>query len=223
MTFLAGSEAELWVGTLNDGLLYWHGGQTERIGEAQGMPDRRVDQIALGEGRVFAGTPMGVAEVRDGKIVRELAKGRYAHALLADGDSLLVGQVDAGVMQVSLAGNGDDGRTRRPIVARVAVSNEDPRGAKEGGSARATVEQFLAIGDSRYALASDGLLTREADGQWQWVLGRKTLGMSGSQLTDGDVSALMVGADGRLWVGYFDRGLDVIAAAGGEVLSLIHI
>ena len=27
----------------------------------------------------------------------------------------------------------------------------------------------------------------------------------------------MVGSDGRLWVGYFDRGLDVLAAAGGVV------
>jgi len=219
VTALAGSEAELWVGTVNDGLLYWHGGQTEHIGEAQGLPDRRVDQIALGVGRAYVGTPMGVAEVRDGKILRELAKGRYAHALLAEGDSLLVGQVDAGVMRVSLSGNGDDGRARRPIVARVAISAEDPHASRaiDGNFGRATVEQFLAVGDSRYALASDGLLALEADGQWQWVLGRRALGNSGSQLTDGDVSALMVGSDGRLWVGYFDRGLDVLAAAGGVV------
>jgi ligand-binding sensor domain-containing protein len=52
----------------------------------------------------------------------------------------------------------------------------------------------------------------ETDGQW-----RRALGNSGSQLTDRDVSALMVGSDGRLWVGYFDRGLDVLAAAGGAV------
>ena len=219
VTSLAGSEAELWVGTLNDGLLYWHGGQTEHIGEGQGLPDRRVDQIALGGGRVYVGTPMGVAEMRDGKILRELAKGRYAHALLAEGDSLLVGQVNAGVMRVSLSGNGDDGRARRPIVARVAVSVEDPHASRgiDGNSGWATVEQFLAVGDSRYALASDGLLVLEADGQWQWILGRRALGNSGSQLTDRDVSALMVGSDGRLWVGYFDRGLDVLAAAGGAV------
>jgi ligand-binding sensor domain-containing protein len=219
VTSLAGSEAELWVGTLNDGLLYWHGGQTERIGEGQGLPDRRVDQIALDDGRVYVGTPMGVAEMRDGKILRQLAKGRYAHALLAEGDSLLVGQVDAGVMRVSLSGNGDDGRARRPIVARVAVSVEDPHAGRaiDGNSGRATVEQFLAVGDSRYALASDGLLTLETDGQWQWVLGRRALRNSGSQLTDSNISALMVGSDGRLWVGYFDRGLDILNAAGGAV------
>jgi ligand-binding sensor domain-containing protein len=214
VTSLAGSEAELWVGTLNDGLLYWHGGQTDHIGEAQGLPDRRVDQIALGGGRVYVGTPMGVAEVRDGKILRELAKGRYAHALLAEGDSLLVGQVDAGVMRVSLTGNGDDGRARRPIVARVAVSvgDLDAHRTTDRGLGQATVEQFLSVGDSRYALASDGLLTLEPDGQW-----RRMLGKGGSQLTDRDVSALMVASDGRLWVGYFDRGLDILTASGGEV------
>jgi hypothetical protein len=214
VTSLAGSEAELWVGTLNDGLLYWHGGQTERMGEAQGLPDRRVDQIALGEGRAYVGTPMGVAEVRDGKILRELAKGSYAHALVADRDSLLIGQVDAGVMRVSLSGNRDDGRARRPIVAPVAASVKDlHRGrASEGDSVPATVEQFLSIGDHRYALTSDSLLALESDGQW-----RKALSTSGSQLTDRDVSALMIGSDGRLWVGYFDRGLDILTAAGGAV------
>ena len=230
VTSLAGSEAELWVGTLNDGLLYWHGGQTDRIGEAQGLPDRRVDQIALGEGRVYAGTPMGVVEVRDGKILRELAKGRYAHALLVDGDSLLVGQVDADVMRVALSGQGDDGRARRPIVARVAASIADPDarrateggtgygGTGNGGSGRPTVEQFLSVGDSRYALAADGLLILGSDGQW-----RRVLSNSGSQLTDRNVSALMVGSDGRLWVGYFDRGLDVLAGGAVSHIENEHV
>ena len=105
VTALAGTEAELWVGTLNDGLLYWHGGQTERISEDQGLPDRRVEQIVLGEAgkpaaRAYIGTPVGVAEMRDGKIVRILAKGRYAHALSTDGNTLLVGKVETGITRV---------------------------------------------------------------------------------------------------------------------------
>jgi ligand-binding sensor domain-containing protein len=31
VTALAGSEAELWVGTLNDRLLWWHGGRRRRF------------------------------------------------------------------------------------------------------------------------------------------------------------------------------------------------
>ena len=106
------------MGTLNDGVLWWHGGQTDRIGEEQGLPDRRVEQIALTGGRAYIGTPMGVAEVREGKVARVLAKGRYAHALLADGDALLVGQIEAGVMRVSLNGPENDVQARRPIAAR---------------------------------------------------------------------------------------------------------
>jgi ligand-binding sensor domain-containing protein len=219
VTGLAGTEAELWVGTLNDGLLYWHGGQTERIGEDQGLPDRRVEQIALTDGLVYVGTPMGVAEVRAGKIARVVAKGRYAHALLPDGDSLLVGQVDAGVMRVSLSGQGNDYRARLPIVAQSGAREltGHPSGAKTPQNrpapftAKSSIEQFLAVGNNRYALASDGLLRLEADGEWRRILD----GGGGSQLTDRDISALLVASDGRIWVGYFDRGLDILTAAGG--------
>jgi len=243
VTALAGSEAELWVGTLNDGLLWWHGGQTDRIGEEQGLPDRRVEQIALANGKAYVGTPMGVAEVREGKVTRVLAKGRYAHALLADGDVLLVGQMEAGVMRVSISGTESDVQTRRPIAVRgggdsVVVSHPfrkvygmdgahefvDSQVPNSGPGAPAnpvttnksatgvTVEQFLAVGDARYALATDGLLRREPDGAW-----RKILGGGDAQLTDRDISALLVATDGRLWVGYFDRGLDILSATGGKV------
>ena len=51
---------------------------------------------------------MGVAEVRDGKVARVLAKGSFAHAVLTDGDSLLVGQMEAGVLRLSLSGQQND-------------------------------------------------------------------------------------------------------------------
>jgi ligand-binding sensor domain-containing protein len=230
VTALAGSEAELWVGTLNDGLLCWHGGQTDRIGEEQGLPDRRVEQIALAGGRAYIGTPVGVAEVREGKVARVLAKGRYAHALMADGDSLLVGQMEAGVLRVPLSGPENDVQARRPIAARGGgnVLDSHPSRKERGmdgapgdysthpatnrGAAGVAVEQFLAVGDDRYALATDGLLRREPDGAW-----RKILGGGSAQLTDRDISALLVASDGRLWVGYFDRGLDILSATGNKV------
>jgi ligand-binding sensor domain-containing protein len=147
---------------------------------------------------------MGVAEVRGGKIARVLAKGSYARALSVDGNSLLVGQVEAGVMRISLAGT--ESSARRPIVARIADVTKTPHETQQ------TVEQFLTVGEARYALAANGLLRRESDGAWRKVLGGET-----AQLTDRDVSSLLVASDGRLWVGYFDRGLDILPAAGGAV------
>ena len=215
VTALAGSEAELWVGTLNDGLLHWHGGQTDRLGEEQGLPDRRVEAIALAPGRAYVGTSVGVAEIREGKVARVLAKGRYAHALLVDGDSLLVGQVEAGVLRVSLAGSENDTQSRRPIVARAKGGRGELEAPPAGATGR-TVEQFLAAGESRYALSSDGLQRLEANGEWSTVVGLD----AGSALTDRDVSALLVASDGRLWVGYFDRGLDILPATGGRATHI---
>ena len=210
ITALAGTEAELWVGTLNDGLLRWHGGQTEHIGEEQGLPDRRVEQIALADASTFVGTPMGVAEVRAGKIARVLAKGSYAYSLFVDGNSLLVGQVGGGVMRVSLAQS--ETSVRKPILARISeVANAETRNTQ----GPASVEQFLSVGETRYALAADGLLQRESDGSW-----RKVIGADPAQLTDRDVSSLLVASDGRLWVGYFDRGLDILPTIGGAITHI---
>jgi hypothetical protein len=64
VTALAGTDAELWIGTLDNGLLYWHGGETERIGEEQGLPDRRVEQIALMSAPPLALPKYGTARSR---------------------------------------------------------------------------------------------------------------------------------------------------------------
>lgn len=229
VTALAGSEAELWVGTLNHGLLWWRGGQTERLGEAEGLPDRRVEQIALADGAAYVGTPMGVAEVRAGKVARVLAEGRYTHALMVDEDGLLVGQEEDGVLRVPLVATGNGVNARRPIEARESLWGKDSHPLRKerekdeapvqaAGDAASltslpvTVEQFLAVGERRYALASDGLLKREPDGEW-----RRVLSGGGALLTDRHISALMVASDGRLWVGYFDRGLDIVSPTGGSV------
>jgi len=211
VTSLAGSEAELWVGTLNQGLLWWHGGQTDHIDEEQGLPDRRVEQISLSDGRAYVGTPVGVAEVRDGKVVRVLAKGTYAHSLLAEGDSLLVGKMEGGVARVSLSAPESGMAARRPIAARVEAIRAHSA-STHSLPTDAAVEQLLAVGDSHYALATDALLRLEPDGAW-----RRVLGDGGAQLTDRDISAILVDADGRLWVGYFDRGLDIVPATPGPV------
>jgi ligand-binding sensor domain-containing protein len=230
VTALAGSEAELWVGTLNDGLLHFHGGQTERIGEEQGLPDRRVEQIALSADRAYAATPLGVAEVRAGKVERVLAKGRYAQALLVDNNVLLVGQMEEGVLRVPL--NGAENAQSRRAIAAVGLDDSHPfrkgrgmdgapsdnsHGRKSGPDAQAllpTIQQFLAVGESRYALAADGLLERQPGGEW-----RRVLSGGQAQLTDRNISALLAASDGRLWVGYFDRGLDILSSNG----SLMHV
>ena len=205
ITALEGTEAELWIGTLDRGVLHWRGGQTEPIGVAQGLPDARVESIALIGDDVYVGTPVGVAEIRAGKVARTLAAGRFAHALLVSPCVLLVGEFEGGILRVRLDQPGSRLGTRRAIGI-----HDDLDDRKGPAPAVSPVEQLLAVGGTNYAVTATGLLRQEPDGGWSKVL-------SGGEalLTDRDISALMVASDGRLWVGYFDRGLDILPATGG--------
>jgi ligand-binding sensor domain-containing protein len=207
VTALAGTEAELWVGTLDRGVLHWRGGQADTIGEAEGLPDPRIESIALDGETAYVGTPSGVAEIRGGKVSSVLARGRFAHALRADSGSLLVGEMEGSVSRIALAAQMEPGGARRAITARVDELSE----MKRSDGNNAPVEQFIAMGDARYAVTANALLRMDAGGEWT-----KALTGNDGLLTDRDVSALMVGSDGRLWVGYFDRGLDIVPATGGR-------
>ena len=210
VTALAGTESDVWIATASQGLLHWRGGQVEKVGESEGLPDARVESLALQGDAVYAGTPAGVAQIRGGRVARVLAPGRFARALMVDGDSLLVGEMEGGVVAVPREG-GREAIPRRPIVSPAEDKpNEDPRSRTTDA-----VQQLLRAGEARYALMANTLLVSTPGGEW-----RGTLKGDGAMLTDGNVSSLLVASDGRVWVGYFDRGLDILPAAGGKPLHI---
>jgi ligand-binding sensor domain-containing protein len=189
VTSLAGNESDLWVGTLNNGVLHFHAGATETFSEAHGLPDRQVQSLAISGDTTYAGTATGVAVFNNGRFSRVLASGVMATALLATPTQLYVGSEDQGVIVIPLEG-------RRP--------NPNPG----PGAILSEVHQLFASGDAVFAVARNGLyrMNPRAFG-WQRVL------ETGSTvLTDRNVSALASDSTGRLWIGYFDRGLDLLSA-----------
>jgi len=70
----------------------------------------------------------------------------------------------------------------------------------------ARIEHIFQMGANLYAVARDGLYSLGIDGDgFQPILQPES-----ALLADGHISALAADVAGRLWVGYFDRGLDVI-------------
>jgi len=191
VTALAGDESDLWVGTLSTGALHFHAGATESFSEAQGLPDPQVQSLAISGDTVYAGTATGVALFNNGRFSRVLAAGVMATALLATPTQLFVGSEDQGVILIPLEG-------RRP-------------NPNQGPSAELPeVRQLFASGDAVFAVARNGLYRMDSRAfGWQRVL------ETGSTvLTDRNISALATDSTGRLWVGYFDRGLDLLPAGG---------
>jgi ligand-binding sensor domain-containing protein len=195
VTELAGDQADLWIGTIDQGVLHWHGGHADSLGEAEGLPDPQVLSLLVAGDRAFVGTPLGVAEFRQGRMERLLARGAFAQSLAVRGTTLVIGTLDQGIARISLAAN--------PVAAGMLHGAEDIDDAV----------QVFQSGESMYALASQGLYELgERGGD-----GRELFRTSDAVLTEANVSALSVDAKGNLWVGYFNRGLDVIDPAGRRI------
>jgi ligand-binding sensor domain-containing protein len=189
ITALVGDDSNLWAGTLNDGVIHWHAGQADRFAEAEGLPDPRILSLAMDGDRIFVGTPMGVAEFRDGKFARVLASSFFASSLLVDGETLIVGTLDEGILEVPLAAS--------------AKAGPRPRGQEISGR----IVHLLSARGNLFALTDSGFYSfNPRGGTWRPVIEREA-----ALLADRNVSALEFDSSGRLWVGYFDRGLDVLS------------
>ena len=184
VTALAGTEADLWVGTLDQGLLHWQAGQAERFAEAEGLPDVRVLSLATDANAAYAGTALGVAEFRGGKFTRKLAPGVFAQCLMVQGDTLSIGTLEEGVIDLPL-------KARQPRLRPASdLSGMGP------------VQRLLTLDGRMAVLAENGLYEK----------GRLVLDSPKARLTDRNISALSMDRAGQLWVGYFDRGLDILEA-----------
>ena len=187
VTALAGSEVDLWVGTLDQGVKHWHAGTTDTFGEVEGLPDAQVQAITLAGEKSYVGTPLGVAEFDDGRFSRVLGAGVLTTALLVNRDELLIGSQDQGVVRVPLKG-------RRGAAAH--ANNAELSEAR----------QFLETEEGVLVLTRAGVFEINARGfGWKEVLKPRA-----AVLNDRNISALATDKRGQLWVGYFNRGLDIL-------------
>jgi ligand-binding sensor domain-containing protein len=164
------------------------------------LPDRQVQCLAsLGE-KTFVGTVLGVAVFDRGRFSNVLAPGVLTTTLLARDSNLFVGSEDQGVLTMPI------GSVR--TEPHLSHSNQTAEFAK--------VRQLFASGNDLYVLSSDALYRMSARGLgWQQVLrpGPATL-------SDRNISALAADKKGRVWIGYFDRGLDLL---DGDAARANHV
>ena len=197
VTALAGSDADLWIGTLDRGLLHWKAGSIETLDEV--LPDRQILSLALTGETVYAGTGVGIAEIRGGKLARVLAPGYFAQTLLAKDDKLWMGTLEEGMFNVPL--DAHPGR-----LAQLGAASVCPG---------CSIRKILSIDGEVYALAEDSL----------WHGNEAVIRREDALLADRNIAALKMDSTGRLWIGYFDRGLQILSANGerGERIEDDHL
>jgi ligand-binding sensor domain-containing protein len=195
VTALAGNESDLWIGTLDRGVLHFHAGETDIFAEQRGLPDRQITALAISNDTAditYVGTPLGVAVFHAGRFSRVLASGVLATALFATHTQLYVGSEDQGVLAIPLEGRHPNPGSSSNLERHAGLSE---------------VQQIFSSGDMVFALARNGLYRMNSRGfGWQRVLDAGS-----ATLANRNISALAADASGRLWVGYFDGGLDILA------------
>jgi hypothetical protein len=188
VTELAGNEGDLWIGTQDQGAVHWQAGRTEVFAEAQGLPDPQVFSIAVVDEKAYVGTAVGIAEFESGRFVRVLAPGLFARTLYADGAGVFAGGSGNGIVEIV-----PDSRRVPALVHAPAQDVSD-------------VRQIVAQGESLYAVTGSALYRKEGRrGGW-----RRVLAPQNTLLADRNISALALDSANRLWVGYFDHGMDLL-------------
>jgi len=192
VTALAGMDGDVWIGSSDRGVWHWRAGGVDRVDESNGLPDSRVLSIATHGDRTYVGTALGVAEFEGGRYARTLGSGLFASTIAVRRDSLFIGTLDRTLAEIPLGARSSRGA--RPIL------HETP----------STIQRFVEADGTIYALADDALYS--IDDRTAGL--RRVVAAEPGRLTDRNVSALALDASGRLWVGYFDRGLDILNTQG---------
>ena len=195
ITALAADDHGFWAGTRDTGLFHWSAGTVTHFTADDGLPDPQILSLAVRGNDTFAGTPVGVEQFTHGRPTLLLARDLYANALLAGPATLTVATLDEGLHIIPL-------QPTPNIHARLS--------AEEIPANTAPIQSFTVADDQTvYAVYADRVKLREQGGAWRTVIAPQT-----AALSDADISALAFDADGRLWVGTFDRGLDILTLAG---------
>jgi ligand-binding sensor domain-containing protein len=204
VTALAGDGASLWVGTIDRGLLHWKAGALETISDV--LPDKQVLSLEVysdhpvssdnNNDNLYVGTALGVAEIRDGKFTRTLAPGYFAQSLLAGEGKLWIGTLEEGMVSV-------------PLAPRPSRDGGRDAQSRAGACEACSIRKIFRIDGEIYALAEDSL----------WRGGEAVISARANRddavLADRNIAALSMDASGRLWIGYFDRGLQILDSGGG--------
>lgn len=217
VTALVESGSRVYVGTFDVGLFEWREGHARQVRESDGLPSDRVTGLAVRDGKVVVATDLGVAELdADGKLAT-VDTTPNATGIAVRGDEAWVASLTRGIWRVG--GDASVGVTpTTPVADRTSLDvagPPTPRGLPTSATGVKLVDGVL------WAVTPDGLYASTSEeGPVRFERFDQSDPRAG-RISAGHVAALALDGRGRLWVGLFDGGVDVLDPATGERLERI--
>jgi len=223
ITALQGDNGQAVVGTFTDGAWVYRQGIlsqfTKAAGDSGRLLDDQVTAVAGNLEAVYVGTPLGVTEIQNGKVSQHFAEGLAIRSLTIAAKP--VAATDRGLVLVN------PHITLRLESARSDSAETARQSFSPPGDTPSSINGLLPVSDGWLALTDRGIYATDSLERGSW----KRFGIDSSdgrdssvraaepfQLSDTNISALSFDRDGNLWVGYFDRGLDVFNSQGRRLI-----
>ena len=218
VTALLPFESRLYIGTQDSGLYIWREAHIEHVATNEGLPSPHVTGLARlpssfsEKGTVGVATDFGVIGVNDANGITSISNRPNLTSLAISGGHLWAGLFSGGISDLSANDAGQrntqtETRSSRPETVGLPASAPAVVCVCEGNLWALTREG---------AFARDERATRPA---FESVAGSL---VGDRVLTAGHITSLAGDGAGRLWIGYFDRGIDLIAPETSERLSHIE-
>ena len=185
VTALAHWRGQLVVGSREMGLFILRGASFTRLGKDKGLPSDQVSDLAPGD-ELLVATVTGLCTVDDALVVRPWSRGAMAAAVAVTPGATLVGTLD--------------GRLESYTAGRRRQAN-----ALGDRSRPVLINRIASVDNRTWVLTSEGPFVAEADGLEPF--GERPP----DELAAAFVAALDFDSAGRLWIGYFDSGVEVLA------------
>jgi ligand-binding sensor domain-containing protein len=217
VTALLPFESRLYIGTQDSGLYIWREAHIERLSTNEGLPSPHVTGLTelssslSNNGPVAVATDFGVIALNDANEAKPISNRPNVTSLAVSGGRLWAGLFGGGMAELSARAGRQDASTEN------ASGRSDVVGLPASAAATVCVSDGKLWALTREgAFARDERVTRPA---FESVAGA----LVGERvLTAGHITTLASDGAGRLWVGYFDRGIDLIAPDSSERLSHIE-
>lgn len=211
ITALLQHEGRLYVGTYASGLYIWQESRWQQLTKEQGLPTNRITSLAADKQGTVIATDFGVVLRTTNGDFEQLSNRANIISLVRFQENLLAGLLTGGVVELLDKTATTNNTSIKEVASSKLASNLDQQWSKN------TILWADKEG-TLFALTHKGILRKQLN---KTNLEFEPFGATAplATLTAAHISSMAFDERGRLWIGYFDRGIDIFDPSNMQLIT----